>query len=263
MILYNEKNYAFKHMYLMCKDILDEDPNIVLGVGTVRLNINTLKKKYPYSKFIGYNFEQLYDGQRFLKSPSNILKWFENAHEHWDYDLDNIKYTKEKYGIDVKYKPLVYTDVLKNVQNKKEPDYDVLFYGLGTRYRNKVANYLKQACPNLKFNFYLPNNINDYVSDDVLDDMVGNSKIILNLLSVSDVQPQSRIFYNLINGKCIVTEKCRNNLYGDLIVEAEYDNLPSTLNYLIESGDWKKYASKASNGFKDLSEDWKLKYWNI
>lgn len=263
MIIYDTNSLAFKHMYLMCKDVLTNDPNTILGVGTNMLNINQLKKKYPYSKFIGYNFEQLYDESKFLKPRSNTINWIENAHEHWDYDLDNIRYTKQRFGVDVNYRPLLYTDVLKNVQNKIEPEYDVLFYGWGTRYRNKVARYLSKNCPNLKFNFYLPTNIKDYVSDEELDMMIGNSKIVLNLLSVFDVQPQSRIFYNLINDKCVVSEKCRNNLYGDLIVETEYEDLPDTLNNLIKTNEWKHYASNAGNGFRELSDKWKTDYWNI
>lgn len=263
MVIYSEKDPAFKHMYLMCKEIIPNSGWDIVCVGTVKLNFNQIRKKYQWEKLIGYNFEQLYDGQRFLKPGGNILEWFKNANEHWDYDLNNIQYCKDKFSLDVKYKPLVYSENLLVIENNPNPTYDVLFYGLGTPYRKKVAKFLEDNCPGLKFNFYLPTTLSGYISDNELDALISDSKIVLNLLSVSNIQPQSRIFYNLINSKCVVSEKCLTNMYDDLICEEQLENLPKLLNNLIESGKWKDYADKASNGFKELSNDWKNKYWNI
>ena len=263
MIVYNDKNIAFTHMYLMCKEIIKDSDEFIVGVGTLKLNFNRTRNKIKNKnvRMISYNFEQLYEGCKYLKEDGNIMKWFNNADEFWDYDKHNIQFCKTHYNIDVKYKPLVYVDSLKQIENNPNPENDVLFYGLGTGYRKKVANFLTENCPDLKFDFYLPNSLNDYIIDSELNKKIGNAKIVLNLLSVSDLQPQSRIFYNLINSKCVVSEKCKTNIYGDLIREAEMENIPKLLNHLIKTNEYKIIAENASIGFKKLSEEWKKMYW--
>jgi hypothetical protein len=92
-----------------------------------------------------------------------------------------------------------------------------------------------------------------------LDSYIENSKIVVNLHYYdAAIQEQSRIFYLLINGKCVLSETSIRNYYGDLIVEAHSDTLPQTAAYLLQDDRWRTYASEAAPGFRAWSERMRL-----
>ena len=84
--------------------------------------------------------------------------------------------------------------------------------------------------------------------------LLKNSKIILNLHTY-DVfrQEQVRIFYPVINGRCVVSENSDDNHFSDSIIIDNYDTLPKTLNMLLSTGKWYDVANSASEKYKNLS----------
>ena len=84
---------------------------------------------------------------------------------------------------------------------------------------------------------------------------IARSKIILDLrthANENEDQKHARIFYALINNKCVVSQKMNENFYGDLIVCTE--DLLHTIAILLHSGDWKEIATRASEGYRELCE---------
>jgi hypothetical protein len=52
------------------------------------------------------------------------------------------------------------------------------------------------------------------------------------------------IFYNLINNKCVLSEKSSINYYGDMIVEfSGYQDMGDKMVSLIKDDKWKEYAN--------------------
>jgi hypothetical protein len=93
---------------------------------------------------------------------------------------------------------------------------------------------------------------------DALDEYISRSKIILNLHMSEPYnrQEQIRMFYPLINGKCIISEKSQYNYYGDMIFE--YDGTPALVNGIrevIDSGKWKSVVSESKSLFLNTSDD--------
>jgi tetratricopeptide (TPR) repeat protein len=212
--------------------------------------IEKIKECYPdHNRVIVYQLEPLVENHWW--DIDFIISRIKDVDEVWDYDLDNIEVLKQ-YGIDAKYKPFIYTEGLKKVENKENPDIDVFFYGTLTPYRCKILQELTNlglVGKNTVWSYGLYQN--------KLDEFIGRSKIILDLQTSDDeavyIQKQSRIFYSLINNKCIVSQKSKKNYFGDLIVETDIENLGKTLDYLLEDDRWKNY-SNVSDKFNELKK---------
>ena len=58
------------------------------------------------------------------------------------------------------------------------------------------------------------------------------------------------IFFNLINGKCVVSEPSPTNYVGDLIKECEVTQMVSTCKELIDSDDWYEFGRESKLTFK-------------
>lgn len=76
----------------------------------------------------------------------------------------------------------------------------------------------------------------------LLDEYIAKSKIILNINPYDGAtrQQQSRIFYPLINEKCVVSQTSNRNYFGDNIYEftTKYD-LKEKLEFLLQNDRWK------------------------
>lgn len=174
----------------------------------------------PNSKLIAYQFEPLVENH--WHNRERIIKNLDGADEVWDYDLENIEYLRSK-GIDAKFKPLAFSNRLKRIENKQEKDIDILFFGTLTNHRyDTISSFLNGFIATeeninifAKLNFVWLYNIDD----ERLDDYISRSKLILNLKPNKEtyIQQQTRIFYPLINDKCILSEKSSINYFGDSI----------------------------------------------
>jgi hypothetical protein len=231
-----------------------DDTCLVLSANLI-MEIYENKKEIPdYNKKIVYQIEPLVKNHWW--SFDSMIDCLRHYDEVWDYDLDNIEILKQ-HGIDAKFKPFIYCENLKRIQNKKEPDIDVLFYGTQTFHRIKTISNLIGYYLDYNINFISLNN----VTGSLLDDFISRSKIILDLSNNGHlehrIQKQTRIFYSIINNKCVISEKSDRNYFGDLITEVNFENdlteLGNTINQYIHCEKWKEY-SNASEIFKKTTQ---------
>lgn len=203
-------------------------------------------------RLIVYQLEPLVENHWW--KTERIIKNLDGADEVWDYDLDNIEVLKS-YGIEAKFKPIIYTDKLKIIENNNEPDLDVLFYGTPTPHRSKfmedfVNNYSYYTEEQLQAMTGL-NIVTAFgIKGKKLDEFISRSKIILNLnpYGGDTRQQQTRIFYPLINGKCVMSEKSKRNYFGGCIVEfTDFQDFGNKVIELVKTGGWKEYPSFSNN----------------
>lgn len=201
------------------------------------------------NKVIIYQLEPLIDDHWWNKDF--IISRLHDADEVWDYDLDNIKILKE-HGINAKFKPFVYTKNLNKVKNKEELDIDIFFFGTITPHRHKMLDLLNNSGFLMEKTFIWSCGI----YKDKLDELIGRSKIILDLHTIENeedqIQKQSRIFYSLINDKCVISEKSKRNYFGDLIVECNSTELVETIEHYLKTQKWKEYGN-VSEKFKNTT----------
>lgn len=206
----------------------------------VKRPLADIKRELPSEnqRTIVYQLEPLV--KKHLWSTQHIINNISDADEIWDYDLQNIEILKQ-HGLQAKFKPMRYTASLQTVKNLDNPDIDLLFYGGMTEYRNKFLNYFWNATDPEIFktlNFVWIKNI----TDAKLDEYIGRSKIILNLnpYDGDTRQQQTRIFYALINNKCVVSQSSPINYFGDSIFEfTDHHSLNRLLKLLLENDNWR------------------------
>lgn len=211
-------------------------------------SVEEIKSRYPgFNRYIVYQLEPLSENHWIKKET--IINNIKGADEIWDYDLQNINELK-KFGINAKFKPFLYSEKLKRINNSEEPDIDILFYGSITESRAKTITGFSVHGVTYE-NFVTVTN----VDGKKLDEYISRSKVIIDLQTDSEnrIQKQSRIYYALINGKCVVSEKSNYNYFGDLIHEAEDYNLIHDPLSFVRDGSWRIRGESASKRFKNIS----------
>lgn len=222
----------------------DFESNDIISIGTAAFQkMHHLREEFPnFEKYISYQLEPLTDDH--WHSKEKIIENLHGADEVWDYDLENINVLKE-YGINAKYKPFLYTESLKRVHNCENPDIDILFYGTLTKERLEILRIISDY-----FNIVILRSF----TGKKLDEFIARSKIILDLHTTDGGrQKQSRIFYALMNNKCVLSEKSNSNHFMDLIIEADSSQMIGAINLILKNGIWKNY-SNVSERFKLLSQ---------
>ncbi len=234
----------------------EENPDSVLCLGLQNHQpLSITKERFPNRKLIAYQTEPLVENHWVNSEP--LIHNLTFSDEVWDYDLENIRFLRSR-GIDAKFKPPLYAESLKQVQNSDKPDIDVLFYGSLTPYRNEIlSNFMLNSFITAEL-YELFMNMNVVVLNNFhgkeLDEFIGRSKIILNLNPYAGQtrQQQVRIFYALINNKCVLSEKSSINYYDDMILEfSGSQELCDKVLYLLKDDNWKLYTE---NNFKSHSE---------
>ena len=222
----------------------DEENDVILLGSYLKEPIADIRNKFPGKRLIVYQLEPLVNEHWW--SPNYIIEILRSVDEVWDYDIENM-YEIGSHGIQVIYKPFRYSESLKRINNIPDPDIDVLFYGTITERRMDIINsFLRPYFSSIRFVF-LSN-----ILGDQLDDFIGRSKIILNLNAHdNDRQKQSRIFYPIINNKCVVSEKSGVNYFEGLIEEVDLDSLPHRIMHLLQSEEWKDY-SNCSDKYREM-----------
>lgn len=250
-IIYNN-NVVFNHIEVLLNSIYKPNPLynnylFILGYNVMPDTINSLRKKYPNRIFVAMQFEQLFDGSRWVTKKSiNILK---ECDEIWDYDQNNIDFLYNSYNIKAKLHLLQYVPELECIPllAKNDHDIDILFYGSMNEHRHNIINKLKEQLPE-----------RNIVTVDAwgkeLDNYIQRAKIILNIHYYEpNRQEQARMFYLLCNHKCVVSETSTTNYYGDAIVESSEDNILDTCKYLLNNDIWYSHALKSTEKFKNIS----------
>lgn len=244
-------NDVFYHIEIMAYDVYGSNPlfdNVLLGIGPQFIpSIKELHEKYPNLKPIGYQFEQLFNGSHHVNNK--LGEWVNRGSEIWDYDLNNINFIADTFAKNAKFRPLIYSDNLKTIENLSDPDIDVLFYGTTNDRRKTIIDMIKYQNPTRNIVWTSAWGAN-------LDPLIARSKIILNLHYYETcIQEQARMFYPLINNKCIVSEPSVLNYYSDIIREYPTEHLGKAIAYLLDRDLWRDIAKNASNDFRLLSND--------
>ena len=235
---------------------LDKNTSVVIGA-CVEVSVEVLKnvEALKNRNIIVYQLEPLLENH--WHPAKKIIDNLKGADEVWDYDLDNIEILR-KHGIDAKYRPFLYTESLKRIETVDNPDIDILFYGTLFPRRAKIINdaIYTAIYPLHREEIILNSSIVclNHVWGSKLDQYISRSKVILNLnpYDEDNRQQQSRIFYPLINNKCIISEKANRNYFGDLIAEfSSPQELLWLIGHMLSDDNWKKYSKNNFIGYSN------------
>ena len=128
-----------------------------------------------------------------------------------------------------------FTPSLEELNHDKKHEIDLLFYGnLNKRRAGILAN--------LSFRLYHKNISAMWIGNLDFESQkkyMEKSKIILNIHHTEEYnrQEQPRIFYALINKKCVLSEPSQKNYFGGAIIESE--NLVDSIGFLLENDRYK------------------------
>ncbi len=254
-ILVNQYNKFFDHVSKMLLEYYDNEQytNTVFILGTYCFHpYEYFQQLYPDKRIIIYQLEQLYSGGFSWHSVDTVIENIRPATEIWDYDVLNIKFLEWKNIKVDKFVPFRYTNSIYVADNwKSECDIDILFYGFINERRFKIFNDLQSRLYN-KYSIVWLYGI-DY---EKLDEYMARSKIILNL-HISEPynrQEQVRMFYPIINKKCVISEKSQINYLNNCILETEAGSLVDTISYILENNLWRSFGEQAHEFFK-LTKD--------
>ena len=231
-----------------------KDSSVVVGACAKR-PFSDFKALSEGRKVIVYQLEPLVNNHWHL--PENIITNIKDADEVWDYDLDNIAILKS-FGIDAKHKPCLYTHALKKIENVADPDIDVLFYGTMTERRSRFFSeaFYKAIIPYEQVSILtdMSTVMLNQVWGDQLDHFISRSKIILNLNPYDGDcrQQQTRIFYSLINNKCVISERSSRNYFGGLIREfSDPQEFILLAGELLTGDKWRDYTKSDFEGYSN------------
>lgn len=237
----------------------NNDSTIILGT-YVHQPVSFFRETVK-NKLIIYQSEPLIENHWW--KIDHIVNNIRGADEIWDYDLQNIEVLKS-HGIEAKFRPPLYTEGQKTVVNTENPDIDVLFYGTFTDHRSKMIYQSVNDAFIPYYHFDMANKLNIVtlfnVTGTKLDEYIGRSKIILNVgpYPGDRRQEQTRIYYALTNGKCVLSERASVNNYGDMIVEfSGPQELSEKMLDLLTNDKWKNYTNQ---DFKSFSLSLRQKY---
>ncbi len=209
-------------------------------------NLKFVKDKYPGFRIIVIQLEQFFRGSKWWnKNTYNTLKFVD---EVWDYELANIDFLRQ-YGIYARHFPMPFTNSLKILPPIDNlADIDVLFYGYMNERRMDILLDLQNRLGKLKiitlFNVW----------GDELDSYLNRSKIILNIhYYKANIQEQVRMYYPVINGRCVLSEPSINNYFGNSIIECPYNEILQKTSELIKTGKWLDQARKSSEIFQNIT----------
>jgi len=252
-------NHVFDHIEITLLEHFGNRPEydktlVVLGYNVLP-SLDFLRQKYPGFKIVIYQLEQLAKDSPWVnKGCYEVLK---SADEIWDYDQGNIKWIQTNYKLKVdKFLPLMYTKALETIPVVKEHecDIDVLFYGY---IHERRARYLIQLQHIMAGKFKVFDLYGVWEQD--LDEYIKRSKIIVNIRSRDHGrQEQPRIYYPVINGRCVLSEKSPINYFGDAIVESEYLKMVDKTMELLKTGEWLDVAYQSSEKYKIQSEKYEM-----
>lgn len=254
-----KKACAFDHVEIMLRDLFGNHPvyentTLLLGYNVFTIaefNDTLATEKAAGNKVIAYQLEQLYD-----KSPwllPHCIEFLRQCDEVWDYDLNNIQYLWGVFGIKSKLRPMLYSNALKTIVPTpyEKCDIDFLFYGSMNKARSDMLNYIQR---------YVGKNRVTYLDNAwgvELDEAISRSKVILNLHYYPvGRQEQVRMFYPVINGKCVLSEQSERNYLGKSILDVRAEDVPQVCDELVGSGAWRQMAESAPKTYTKLSSEY-------
>jgi len=248
-------NDVFSHIEITLREYYENDPaydNVLFILGyNVLPNLKKIRAKYPKFKIIIYQLEQLFK-HNITWVNKRCYDVLNSADEIWDYDAGNIRWMREHYKLNAKLKPLRYTESLNVIPPIVESkcDIDILMYGYlnERRARLLISLHHEAATKHKIFDLY-------GIWGKDLDEYIKRSKIILNVHGNEQArQEQPRLYYPVINGRCVLSETSDINYMGKSIVQVPYGELLKKSMQLLKSGEWLDVAYQASDIYKNMHE---------
>lgn len=204
-IIYNELKQYYDVEY---KDKYDPNDKEILHFIISPQEDNNMPNRY-----IIYNLEPMNYRSKKHNKHNNHNKYIEKIRKAeivWEYSKTNLSIIK-KLNKNIIYKPFFYSkfmEKLYNIQNDREKDIDVLFYGLMNSRRNKIIEDLKKEGINIYSPNY-PENKPVWLKDKF--DLIKRSKIVINIHYHSELNDQTndllRIMFLLANKVVVVQEE--------------------------------------------------------
>lgn len=259
MKIYCMNRIALNDICIMLNEIYGQNPkfdNYLILVDLNGLKYDLIKKfKEQGYYLVRYDLDHIIGNDWYFKTCEDRLsvnKIDSMCDEIWTYSLENKEYL-QSLGFNVKFRPILYSNNLKsnNIYLNPNPPIDVLFYGNLTQRRYKLFEKLQNEKQGM-FSF-------DYIHaipKHVMDWKISNSKIILNCKADDKHYNQEicRIFYPLINNKCVLSEKSNCDEYaGDNIAYFTWDNVTQTILQLLQNNNYKEFENKGMS-YKRLCE---------
>lgn len=253
MITISENKVVFSEVERMLHALHDgdkayDDTVVVLGYNVAKYLPSKLRREYPGKKLVVYQLEQLFDRSKWANE--HTYKWLKNVDEIWEYDLSNLEWLRCN-GFKPDYRPMVYCDALRDIE-RADKDIDILFYGYPTQRRLMILSELMERTWTEYSTVWATG-----VTGDRLKSLLGRSKIVLNVHAFLEDrrQEQVRIFYPVINGCCVVSEKSPHNEFGKSIVVCDTNKIAPTLKHVLDHGLWKAVGESAPEVYRKHCEE--------
>ena len=252
-ITINVWNSYFRHAGQMILEHFDNEEydNTVFILGTYCFYpFWSFRQTYAGKRLIVYQMEQLFatnppdmhwvDVGKIVSFLTDFTTLKGEGDEIWDMCEANAAFLKE-HGLTVdKTVPLRFTKSLEEL-NEVEPEIDLLFYGNLNQRRGSVLADLAYYLYHQDVTF-----IWLYGADfERQKKYIERAKIILNIHHTSSFnrQEQPRIFYAVINKKCVLSEPSQINYFREGIVESDVHNMLGSIIHLLQDDNYKEQAN--------------------
>jgi hypothetical protein len=232
----------------------EEYANTLFVLGSyIFYDISYFSSAHPNKKIIVYQMEQLFLGKEghWWDVPQVInrlrLAKKENA-EIWEMCDINKAFLAEHGITPDKVVTCKFTPSLEELNHDAEQEIDLFFYGnLNKRRAGILAN--------LSFQLYDRNISTMWIANLDFESQkkyMERSKIILNIHHTQDYnrQEQPRIFYALINKKCVLSEPSQKNYFGGAIIES--GDFVDSIGFLLKKDRYKYQGEIGYELFKRM-----------
>jgi len=249
-------NDVFNHVETMLYDLYGDDDvynNVIFVLGYQLIqSLKPIRDSNQGFKIIIIQLEQFYQGTVWAQQKiCNILR---EADEIWDYDEDNAKWLIDNFKLKIKLHPIKYADSLKKLKpvselSNDDMDIDLLFYGMLHEKRAQLLSSVQGALKGRGKVIDLCG-----VFGDELDGYISRAKIICNVhFGDHHRQEQVRMFYPVINGRCVVSELSPRDYMKKSIIQIPYSQMSAVIVDLLKTGNWRKQANECSEVFKSIT----------
>lgn len=252
MITISENRLVFNDVERMLHAMYDgnsafDDTVLIMGYNVARYLPDKLRKRYPGKRIVVYQLEQLFDGSKWANE--HAYRWLKGCDEIWEYDLSNMEWLRRN-GFRPKYVPMSYCEALKEI-SPADKEVDVLFYGYPTPRRLSIVGEWMATSWDRYTTVWATG-----ISGESLKSQIARSKVILNVHAFDRDcrQEQVRLFYPVINGACVVSEKSPHNEFGKAIVVADTRKITATLNHVLKNNLWVQVGKDAPEVYRKHCE---------
>jgi hypothetical protein len=247
----HERNIFFAHVTAMLLHYYDTEEHagsvFILG-DYITHPIEHFRALYPGRKIIAYQLEQLVGGENW-HSVKQTIEHLSRMDAIWEFDALNCTYLSWHGVTASRLVPMRHTPALRfapsSVPSVREPSIDLLFYGFINARRFRFLQTIQQKFyGRLKW-------VHAYgIFGPELDELIARSKVILNLHPFEPYhrQEQVRIFYPLINEKCVLSEQSQLSWFGGSILECSESELVRGIERAMDC--WRPLGEEGAERFE-------------